>query len=537
MSSSLLQKNSSFKKITNTYKNHISKSKNADLLLTDFNKFPLVHSKAKTTKKTTNINHQTNSNNSNNFNYIYDHIGKKLGYKLINHNTNKINRQRGNNFNKDIKNIDIMDNNIPKKINESMKCNSVNNLIGININVNYLNKNYSIEKLKHNSKKTNYDNSYNIYNNNSKIINNNISNINNSFNDINSGNIPNSSSSKTNLNKKNIFMLNQLNQDWGKIINNLKSKKRNKSKMNIDQNKSEKFIQNFIEDNNINTFTEENISSKTNSNIIGKSLSCKNINYIKTMQEKKSDNSNKFINIYQNMNIKINQIKNNNYNNKLIKIINEYFLEYNKQIEDQYQKNLISEIFGHMNNIIKEKEDQIINLKKELEKINKLNKILKEKNEELSKNNNINKNNLNNSQEKNESSILNSLNDSSSVNSEELESIRFFDKIIMKKNSFSNIPELSFKKLYKNKKEKNDIIPQRKNNIIKRNSFYDDNKKNNEIKKFNLNNNKIYMNKNMKNNTKTKSILHKRKINEKNERYKPNIKSFINIFEKSRNKK
>ena len=65
MSSSILQKNSSFKKITTTYKNTISKSKNTDLLLTDFNKFPLVHSKAKTTKKKTNINHQTYLNNSN----------------------------------------------------------------------------------------------------------------------------------------------------------------------------------------------------------------------------------------------------------------------------------------------------------------------------------------------------------------------------------------------------------------------------------------------------------------------------------------
>ena len=237
------------------------------------------------------------------------------------------------------------------------------------------------------------------------------------------------------------------------------------------------------------------------------------------------------------MNTKINQIKNNNYNNKLIKIINEYFIEYNKQIEDQYQKKLISEIFDHMNNILKEKEEQIINLKKENEKINKLNKILKEKNEDLSKNNNIKNININNSQEKNNSVISSSLNDSSSVNSEELESIRFFDKIIMKKNSFSNIPELSFKKLYKNKIEKNDAIPQRKNNIIKRNSFHDDNKKNNEMKKFNLNGNKKYMNKNMKNITNTKLNLHKRKINEKNERHKPNIKSFINIFEKSRNKK
>ena len=42
MSSSLLQKNSSYKKLTSTYKN-ISKSKASNLLLTDFNKFPFVN--------------------------------------------------------------------------------------------------------------------------------------------------------------------------------------------------------------------------------------------------------------------------------------------------------------------------------------------------------------------------------------------------------------------------------------------------------------------------------------------------------------
>lgn len=545
MSSSLLQKNSSYKKLTSTYKN-ISKSKASNLLLTDFNKFPLVHSKAKTTKKNNKINHQTYSNNSikiknndntitnNNFNYLYEHIGKKIGYKLVNNNMNKIKRFdppfNGSINNRDLKNIDILDNNMPKNANESMKCNSVNNLIGININVNYMNKNYSINKLKHNSKMSNYNNSYNIYNNNSKVIHNNINNINNnSFNEINSGNLPNSSSSKTKLNKKNIFIVNPLNQDWEKIMENLKSKKRNKSKMNINENiKSEKIIQNFIENNNINTLTEEeNISSKTN---IEKSSSCKNINYINTMKSKKFINSNKFINLYQNMNKKINQLtkqeKNNNYHNKLCKIINEYFIEYNKQIYHQHQKKLISEIFRHMNNIIKEKEEQIINFKKENEKINKLNKALKEKNEELIKNNNTK-----DIKGKNESNFLtSSMSDSSSVNTEELESIRFFDKIIMKKNSFSNIPELSFKKLYKNKNDKNDIEPKKKN-IIKRNSFQGNNKKNNEIKKYS-------MNKNNKNNTNNaKIIFHKRKINEKKEKQKPNIKSFINIFEKSRNKK
>ena len=551
----MLYKNSSFKKLTNTYKNHITKSKASGLLLTDFNKFPIVHSKAKTTKKKSNINHHNYSNNSlkikhkksendinnndltNDFNYIYQNLEKKVGFKLINDNIkNKkgLNKQvNGNNANKDIKNIDIIDNNIPKQENESMKCNSVNNLIGINISVNYMNKNYSIKNLKHNSKKANCDNSYN---NNTKInCNNNININNNSFNEINSGNLVNSSSGKNKLNKKNIFIVNPLNQDWGKIIDNIKSKKRNKSKINIDDNmKSEKYIQNLIENNNINTSIDDNnISSKTNHNIIEKSTRRKNMNYIKKHKEKKT--SNKFIHLYQNMNKKINQLlkikegKNNDYNNILLKIIDEYFMEYNNIIEDQYQKQLISEIFHQMNNIIQSKEEQINNLKKENEEIIKLNKSLKTKNEELIKINN-------NSNIKEESFVDSSNSDSSSVNTEELESIRFFDKIIMKKNSFSNIPELSFKKLNKNKNEKN--IAPKKNNIKKRHSFQGNNK-NKEIKnnKYNIKYKEVKKNIMNKNNGNIQLLFQKRKINEKNERNKPNIKSFINIFEKSRNKK
>ena len=339
--------------------------------------------------------------------------------------------------------------------------------------------------------------------------------------------------------------MNPINQDWEKIIENLKSKKRNKSKININDNiKSEKIIQNFI-NNNINTSTDDNnISSKTNNNIIEKSSSCKNINYIKAQKEKKT--TNKYIYLYQNMNKKLKNVMekkgkeknigNINYDNKLIKIISEYFLEYNKTIEDQYQKKIISEIFYQLNNIIKSKDEEIIKLKKEKEEILKLNKILKNKNEELIniKNKEKENDNINNKEGSFNASSISE--DSSSVNSEELESIRFFDKIIMKKNSFSNIPELSFKKLNRNKNEKNNILPMKKNNMNKRHSFQG----NKEIKNNKINNNKCKETKKNninKNNKNIKLILQKGKNNEKNERNKPNIKSFINIFEKSRNKK
>ena len=572
MSSSVIHKNSSFKKITNTYKNNMCKSKASCLLLTEFNKFPIMHCKAKTTKKKKNINHQTYSNNSmkikyknlendnnnitNNFNKFYDHIGKNIGFNLINNNSNTtkgIHKDiNENNAGRDMKCLDILDNNIPKRSNESVKCNSVNNLIGININVNYMNKNYSINKLNHKSNKSHCGNNYNIYNYNSKIVNNNNKKNNminnNSFNEINSGNLPNSSSSKTNPSKKNIFILNPINQDWEKVIDNLKSKKRNKSKNNLDDNiKSEKLIQNFIGNNRINISTDDiNISSKAN-NIIESSSSCKNINYVKTRKDKKSLDSNKFIHLYQNMIKKINQLltkKENNYeyNYKLLKIIKEYFIEYNQEIDDQYQKKFILEIFHQMNTIIKTKEEQIINLQKENEKIKKLNKDLNSQNEELIKNINLNNNN-DISEKKEEGSDISSLeSNSSSVNTEELESIRFFDKIFMKKNSFSNIPGLSFKKLYESKNDKNIIMPQNKNNKNKRYSFQksknknQENKNNKNIIKY-QENKKSNINKNDKNNGNSQLHFNKRKINDKNERNKPNIKSFINIFEKSRNKK
>ena len=505
-------KNSSFKKLT--YKNNISKSKERGLLLTDINKFGLIQSKAKTTKKRKNINHKKYEN--------------EIDFKLIN-NTNSTKGLKKELLN----NIDILDNNIPKQTNESMKCNSVNNLIGININVNYMDKNYSIKKLKNN-----FDNSYNIYNNKSKLNHKN----NNSYNEINCLNNQNSSSSKnkTKLNKKNIYILNQINQDWEKIIDIIKTKKRNQTKINInDKIKSEKNIRNYI-GNKTNNSTDDN-------NIINfeKSSSCKNLHFIPNNQL-----NNKFESMYQIMSKKIEQIKlkQNNYEspNKIIKIINEYFLKYSNEIENKNQKQMILYIFNSMKEIIKIKDKTIISLKKENEEMINLNKILKAKNEELIKNNKIlepkikilSQNDIKASNKNNEEiSIEDS--ESSSVNTEELESIRFFDKIIMKKNTFINIPELSFKKINKNKNEKNIIMPLRKN--IKKRFSYQGNKNNCKkvIKKksSNLKEKEIKKNSRNKNNDRNTQLYYMRKINEEKEKNKPDIKSFINIFEKSRNKK
>ena len=564
----MLNKNASFKKMTNTYKNSISKTKSSGLLLTDFNKYPLVHSKAKTSKKKFYINHQDYNNSlklknkrpendinnddiTDNVNYIYENKGDKKEFKLTNGKNQSQNGKKrineNNNDNKNIKNVYIIDNNIQKHANELMKCNSVNNLIGININVNYMNKNYSIQKLKHNSKKINCDNSCGN-------IPKNINNINNNhFGQMNNENLDNFSSSKTKLNKKDILILNPTSKDWEKILENLRTKKMKDSKLNINENlKTEKLFQNFIGNNNTSTSTDENnLYSKTNNNFIGKSSSSKNINYNKT--QKKKSPANKYIYLYQNMNKKINQLKlkkekNNHidYNNNLLKILNEYFIKYSNLLEDHNQKKLIKEIFQHVNKIIKSKEEEIVNIRKKNEELLKINKSLKSKNEEIIFYRN-NKNELDNSNDKDGSSISNSNNnddddDSSSVNSEELESIRFFDKIIMKKNSFSNIPELSFKKINKNNNEKNIDIPNKNNNIIKKYSFQEKNNKNKGNKNWKLNNKyfeikKKKLNNRNKKNDNSQLLYQKQKIIEKIERNKANIKSFINIFEKSRNKK
>ena len=577
---SMLNNNTSLNKINK--KANVSKSKANNLLLTDFNKFSLFNYNSKTTKKKIHINNKTYSNNSiknqkkknstkkiinnyNNINHklnnhkIQSNIGPYSSYNNnINHlmNNNNISNTINNNNMKEKKSIEILDiNNIPKQSSKTIKCNSVNNLIGININVNYMNKNYSINKIRPNSYMTNYNNNYNIYNNNSRHIkgnsvnkisdinNNNIHGklFNNSFNEMNKGNnninnIPHSSSGKNKINKKNIFIINPLRNDWEKIIENLKSKKLSKSK--IDKKEISKNSKNQIENKNTISSIEENNNynnninfsyniNKTNFNAqnIEKSLSCKNINFIPIHKAKKTNNNkNVYCSLIQNMNKKINKLNkneiNDNYiNNELFDIIRECLIKYSKEIEDQYQKQFILEIICHLNNIFNKKENILHNIEKEKEECiqknklykNKYEKIIEQNNILIQKNNNLqnkinelssklkntstnnikididNNNVISSINNNNDESLCHSNNSSSSVNSEELESIRFFDKIIMKKHSFIGVPELSFQKL--NNKEinnKKDIILPYKKNIKQRHSFQEKN----NMKIMNMNDNK-----------------------------------------------
>ena len=531
---SLINNNSCLKKVDKRI--HFKKSKTNNLIITDFNKLSLFNCNSKTIKKKMQLNNKTCSNNSiknqknikilnqKPCNFIYNNRENKININFKNiSNTSKNNNKIVNNHNivsKDKKTIDIGDiNNIPKQTNKTIKCNSVNNLIGININVNYTNKNYSINRIRPNSYMHNYNNIVkhvkNISINKNKDINNNSRALNNSFNEIiRVNNIPYSSSGKNKINKKNIFILNPLPNDWEKIIDNLKSKKINKTK--IDKKVFNKNNKNKIQIENKNSInsTEDNNNlisniNKTNFNAknIEKSLSSINLNYIPTQKKKLSNSNNVYYIIKSNMNEKINKLTKNDKNdeNKIYEIITEFFIKYSNEINDQYQKQLILEIFNYINKIINQKENKILkqyekeedfqNLKKQNFLLIQKNKNLENKINELSSKikyistNDINLNKLNNnsniiSSTNNNDSLGSINNSSSSVNTEELESIRFFDKIIMKKHSFLNIPELSFQKinnLYIN--EKDDILPIKKKNINNRYSFQGNNNLNIDIDK------------------------------------------------------
>ena len=591
---SLLNNNSCLKKQDKRI--HFTKSKTNNLLLTDFNKLSLFNCNSKITKKKLQLNNKTCSNNSiknpnqKPCNFIYSNIDNKINFNFKNNpNTSKNNNNKmlnnNNNNLRDKKTIDIIDiNNMPKQANKTIKCNSVNNLIGININVNYTNKNYSINKIRPNSYMNNYNNNFNIYNynvrharknsiNKNKEINHNNCNnkgLNNSFNEIiRVNNIPHSSSGKNKINRKNIFILNPLPNDWEKLIDNLKSKKMKKTKIDkklLNKNNKNK-IQlenknsiNSTEDNN-NNFSYNINKTNFNARNIEKSFSSTNINCIPIQKKKTSNqinnNNNIFLTIMKNMNEKIKKLeedKNEKYENKIYEIITEYFIKYSNEINNQYQKQLILEIFYYVNKIINQKENEIINIKNEknkdyenLKKQNssliQKNKILENKINELSsKIKNISTNNININLDKinnnNNSNIISSHNNndndndsldsinnssSSSVNTEELESIRFFDKIIMKKHSFLNIPELSFQKInnaYIN--EKDGILPINKN-IKKRFSFQGNNRininidknkeKEKEKEKFNFKGIKNNINKRIINYCSGNIKNHKQKIN------------------------
>ena len=368
------------------------------------------------------------------------------------------------------------------------------------------------------------DNNYNIYNSNSKcfknyndinknndFLNNNLYNtkyiINESFNDVSkTNNIPYSTSGKNKINKKNIFKITRIRNNFEKMKENLKIRKLSNSKIDRKEFNNISKNQNILDNKKtINSSEDNNISYNTNkTNIddknIEKSSSCR---YIHIPVKKFQKTSKNIFNILLNdMNRKINRyLKQKIDIDKLYEIIIEYYIKYTNEIEEQYQKKFAMEIFYHLNQLINEKENQIINIRKQNEDLTHKNKIYKKDNENLMEQYNllIQKNNVLESQIKELSSKLKnsstenikmneeksvninkdetivSHKSSSSVNSEELESIRFFDKIIMKKHSIMNIPELSFQKIHINNNKKFDKLPKKKAGIRQRYSFQGNN--------------------------------------------------------------
>ena len=519
------------------------KSKTNKLLLTDFNKFSLFNNNLKSTNRKLCINNQqTYSNNSlkNQKNINTLNIKKKEPYKINNKITNYNNsiiKSIKNNTSKNENKHIVYNNNNNSNSNKSLKYNSVNNLIGINISFNYMNKNYSLNKIKPNFYMPYYS-TKNLKNNNK--INNNI-NIkeqyyhkffNESFNDVNKENNSfNSSSSKNKINKKNNnVIVSPMQNDFSKIIKSLKYKginsPKNKNKKinnNFNKKKKQLEIKNSLSSNEENNnCNKTNINNSSNISGFGKSLSCKNmkLNYMTIKRYKNNpvkntyENKNIFKLLIKSLDKKVNKLKDDyNYNNeffdddKLYDIINEFFIKYCNIIEDQSQKELIVNIFYQMNNIINKKDKYILLMQKEKQNLIEKNKNYKKNNEELLEQNNLLNNKCNNLQKKidmlnNDIKLYsneivnkkteNSINDeenqsfthSSYVNTEELESIRFFDKIKMKKNSFTNIPELSFQKI-KIEENKNEILQIKQKNNAKTNSY----KANNVTKKDKNNNN------------------------------------------------
>ena len=528
--------NTSLKKMNP--KIQFQKSKTNKLLLTDFNKFSLFNYSLKKSKKKLNITNQTNTNNSlknqksintsNNNTNIKNNYLNNISYNNNNNNNNDFTIKNQKKISSTSKNElkQILYNNNSNN-NKSIKYNSVNNLIGINISVNYLNKNYTLNKMKQPNFCTSIYSNYsskNLKNSKNQKKGNNINDnyynkyISESFNEVNRGN--NSyfnSSGKNRINKKKKFIMNPSQNDLQNIIENLKYKSINKN-----NNNSVK-MQNQIEIKNTISSTDENNNNNNNNNKInfssphkilgiGKSLSCKH------MKNNNNSSCNNNKNIYKVLmdfldkkisKLKDNIINNNNNNkeyaddDKLYDIINEFFIKYCNALDDQFQKELIVNIFYLINNIIHRRDKQINILKKEKENIIEKNNLYLQNNEDLIKQNNslmskcnmmqnkieklqseidmykkdnINKkketnlkldiklNNNNISSDNNEENNQH-LSSSSYVNTEELESIRFFDKIEMKKHSFMNIPELSFQKI------KLDEFKREKKPIKKKNSF------------------------------------------------------------------
>ena len=271
----------------------------------------------------------------------------------------------------------------------------------------------------------------------------------------------------------------------------------------------------------------------------------------------------KFDILKNNMNDQINDI-NHNYkkirnisdidnikkNELIIDIIQNSFFKFISLLKDQKEKEAALEIIKKLDEFMK-KKDNIVNkiIKKNndlnekikdykemqksyqkenmqlIDKIEILQKKIEEMEEEI-KNNELklkeSKINLLENGYQDEIKIYDKENgdnydkseEESSVNSEELESIRFFDKIIMKKHSFSkaNIPELEIKQIKLNSEIENKELPKINYNKIKNNKIF----RNGNFNKFKDTHNGLWK----KENKSSKVIGYKKVVDNKNKKIK-----------------
>ena len=222
-------------------------------------------------------------------------------------------------------------------------------------------------------------------------------------------------------------------------------------------------------------------------------LSLKHINKYSTNKKLEilKNNMNDQIN---ELNSNYNKINNLSYSDNIKKlelifdIILNSFLKFINLFENPKEKEVAFQIIQNLNKFFTEYNIIINNIIKNLEELNENMKKYKEANKTIEKENFLLINKIDNLQKKYEdleNDIKNNENientqdfhqtinkngieeeeieeNDSSVNTEELESIRFFDKIIMKKHSFSKskIPELEIKRI----KLKDDELEKKQNN-------------------------------------------------------------------------
>jgi len=376
------------------------------------------------TKLKNNLIHNLNNNTKNKVNFF--NPKNKFKSSSLEKNINSINLTR-------LTKSPILNKKYTKN---SPDNNTNNNTIDININVNY-NHNKNINYI---DKKNDF--LLKIPNKNENNIKNNLT----SYSIQQSNHFRNKNKSMSNINES--FLNNNLNIS----LTNFSSPKNSNSFIFnpvILQGKTDKFklIKKKNEINNTSGITS-NISSNLTSNQI--SLRKNSNSETNSISQ---DELNKKLEIIK---IELNKLKILNNNNDKINIILNSINQLSNLLDNK-QKDILLIIYSNLFNIftqINEENNLLFNEKNSLiKKINELNKnilFLNDENKKLNqkihnkeKYNQLNLNNLYNKIDKSEKVIISET--ESSVNTEELESIRFFDKINMRTHSFSNskIPKLN----------------------------------------------------------------------------------------------